>query len=481
MKSPGLELAVTLRAGVSITYRDCQSPRIPKRGARPLQQTTFAVPAPLAAAALELPAWSVVPFALLLLCIAVLPLAAEHWWHQNRNKAIVGALLALPTAAFLAFEQFFAGQPALEALGHEIGKYASFILLLGSLFIVGGGVVLRGDLPPTPWTNAGFLAFGAALANLVGTTGASMLLLRPFLRINRDRRHKAHLPIFFIFLVSNLGGCLTPLGDPPLFMGFLNGVPFHWTLALWPQWLVANTAVLTVFVVWDLLAYRREAPTPSTAPAEPLQIRGVVNLLLLAGIIGGVLLQGLLAETWGQAAEVAGGVVMAAMAGLSLCLTPQQLRRENSFHWGPIVEVAVLFAGIFVTMVPALALLEHRGKDFGLTAPWQYFWLTGVLSAFLDNAPTYLAFGALSVGSGKFEDFSDLAREQPVILQAISCGAVFFGALTYIGNGPNFMVKAMAEEAGYKMPSFFGYLAYSSAILLPVFVVITLLFFPPWR
>jgi Na+/H+ antiporter NhaD/arsenite permease-like protein len=347
---------------------------------------------------------------------------------------------------------------------------------------VSGGIVVSGDMKGTPFVNTGFLAFGAVLANAIGTTGASVLLIRPLLRINSQRRHKNHLPLFFIFLVSNLGGLLTPLGDPPLFLGFLKGVPFFWTLALWPQWLCANGLVVAIFFIWEGLAYRREIPRPATKTPEQqrLGVRGLVNVPLLLGVIGGVLAQSWLAEPWGN---LAGCTVMAVMAGLSLSATPWHLRLANAFTWEPILEVAILFLGLFITMVPALAILGHHREVFQVTEAWQYFWLTGGLSAFLDNAPTYVTFGTLATGPG---DFSLLVHNEvagtadgPLVLAAISCGAVFMGALTYIGNGPNFMVRAIAEQAGYPMPSFFGYLAYSCAILVPVFVLITLLFFLP--
>ncbi len=433
-------------------------------------------------APLDLPVWSVAPFGLLLLSIAVLPLMAEHFWHNNRNKALVTALFGVPVAAYLIGFQLATGRPAAAALLHEVGKYVSFIILLGSLYTVSGGIVLRGDLRATPLTNTAFLAFGAALANLIGTTGASVLLIRPVLRINRERRHTAHLPIFFIFTVSNVGGLLTPLGDPPLFLGFLNGVPFAWTLSLWPQWLVVNGAVLAVFFVWDTLAYRRESAAAlerDDREVEPLRLQGFVNLVLLAGVIGAVLLQGELPEPWG---EVVGGAIMVVLALLSLLLTPGGLRAANDFTWEPIVEVAILFAGIFVAMVPALELLADHGQEFGVSQPWQFFWLTGGLSAFLDNAPTYLTFATMAAGADNFAPLVQgrvAGLDGPRVLAAISCGAVFMGALTYIGNGPNFMVKAIADKAGYKTPAFFGYLLYSCAVLLPVFVLVTFLFFRP--
>jgi Na+/H+ antiporter NhaD/arsenite permease-like protein len=441
---------------------------------------------------------SAVPFALLLLAIATFPLVAGHWWHLNRNKGGVALILAGPVVAYLLYLQWGTGQPGLPALIDAVEEYASFMVLLAALYVVTGGLVLEGGIQGRPLVNVGLLALGSVLANLVGTTGASMLLIRPFLRINRNRPEIRHLPIFFIFTVSNLGGLLTPLGDPPLFLGFLNGVPFEWTLGLWREWLVANGVVLSVFFVWDARAWSRETnrpPLPALeAPGhEPVRVRlrGRVNLPLLAGILAGVLLQSpsvgeaagnwlrhfilcpdlTLAKPWGE-------VVMAAMAVLSLLLTPRGLRRTNHFTWGPIVEVAVVFAGIFVAMVPALELLRANGQRFGLTEAWHYFWLTGLLSAFLDNAPTYLAFATLAAGE---QPMSWLVLHREEVLRAISCGAVFLGAMTYIGNGPNFMVKAISDEMGVKTPSFFGYLAYSLLILGPTFVLITVLFFrPPW-
>jgi Na+/H+ antiporter NhaD/arsenite permease-like protein len=423
---------------------------------------------------LDLPAWSVIPFAILLLCIAILPLAAEHWWHKNRNKAIVSVAVAVPAIIYLAAVQFSSGQPALPTLAHEMFKYISFIILLGSLFIVSGGIVLHGDFAPKPWTNVAFLAVGAVVANVIGTTGASVLLIRPLLRINKPRRNAKHLPVFFVFIVSNVGGLLTPLGDPPLFLGFLNGVPFTWTLTLWREWLLVNGLVLMLFFVLDFVAYRSEPADLEAVPPEqrrPVSIEGLLNLPLLAGVIIGVLIQGMVPGTLGEAL---GAAIMLSMGALSLWFTPAKLRQANGFSWSPIIEVAVLFFGIFVAMVPALELLKLHGKELGITEPWQYFWITGGLSAFLDNAPTYLALATMAAQGG---DIGALASSQPLLLVAISTGAVFMGAMTYIGNGPNFMVKAIAEEAGFKMPTFFGYLGYSCLCLVPVYLVVTWVFF----
>jgi Na+/H+ antiporter NhaD/arsenite permease-like protein len=315
--------------------------------------------------------------------------------------------------------------------------------------------------------NTGFLAVGALLASIVGTTGASMLLIRALLQTNRERRHTVHTVVFFIFLVSNVGGMLTPLGDPPLFLGYLEGVPFTWTLRLWPHWLFLVTALLAVYFVWDSVAYTRETLGDirrDRVETEPLRVRGALNALWLVGVVVAVaLLDAPLRE-----------ISIVAFAGLSLWRTPAAVRRANGFTAGPMVEVAVLFFGIFLTMIPALDLLRTRGGELGVREPWQFFWASGALSSFLDNAPTYMTFLALAQGLG-------LAREvvgvPASLLAAISVGSVAMGANTYIGNAPNFMVKAIAEEAGVKMPSFLGYMLYSGAVLIPLFVVATFVFF----
>lgn len=429
---------------------------------------------------LPLPVWSVAPFVILLLAIAVLPLFAPHFWESNFKKGLVAGILAVPLAGYLCSW----GEAGVYALLHELGEYASFIILLGSLYTVAGCIALRGDIQGRPWINTAFLAVGAILANIIGTTGASILLIRPLLRINSQRKRVSHIPIFFIFIVSNLGGLLTPLGDPPLFLGFLKGVDFIWTLQLWPQWAVANGALLSLFLIWDFLAYSREAASDiqrDKTQIEPLRLEGLVNVIFLVGILVGVLAQSRQLAGTAALPKPAGEIVMVIMAVLSWLFTPRTVRAANKFGWHPILEVAVLFAGIFVTMVPALVLLEQHGADLkqqlNVSEAWHYFWLTGILSSFLDNAPTYVTFATLAAQA---ENFDQLANNQPLILAAISCGAVFMGANTYIGNGPNFMVKAIAEDAKYKMPSFFGYMIYSGLILLPLFVVITLLFFPPW-
>ena len=423
---------------------------------------------------LDVPAWAVLPFVLLLLSIALLPIVAGHFWHNNARKALVALILSGPVVAYLVHLEQTTGAPALARLTHALLDYADFIVLLTALYTVAGGIVVSAHFRPGPAVNAAFLLLGAVLANVIGTTGASMLLIRPVLRINRDRLHNRHVPVFFIFAVSNLGGLLTPLGDPPLFLGFLEGVDFFWTLSLWPVWLVGVGSVLAVFCLWDAVRWRHEPPIPAPTAEDTLRVRGLINVLFLAGILAAVLL---------QSEKVAGGwtlerpwpaLVMLAMAGLSLLATPGKLRAANDFSWGAMIEVAVLFAGIFVTMVPALELLKHPPAGFRLTGPAEYFWLTGLLSAVLDNAPTYMTFATFAAGD---RTLAELMTAEPLILQAISAGAVFMGAMTYIGNGPNFMVKAIAEEAGYRMPTFFGYLGYSTLVLLPIFVLVTTLFF----
>jgi Na+/H+ antiporter NhaD/arsenite permease-like protein len=405
-------------------------------------------------------AYTVLPFIAMLLAIAVLPLGTPHWWEDNRHKLVVSAVLGLPVLVL-----YLARRPA--ALVHMGEDYVSFIVLLAGLFVISGGVLLRGDLSATPLVNSAFLAVGAVLASAVGTTGASMLLIRPLLQTNRERTLRKHTVVFFIFLVSNVGGMLTPLGDPPLFLGYLEGVPFTWTLRLWPQWLLLTGALLLTYFVWDSIAYTREplaALRRDRAQIEPLRLHGSTNAVWLAGVILAV---ALLRAPLREAAIIL-------MAALSLWRTPAAVRRANGFTWYPIIEVAVLFLGIFLTMIPALELLRLRGGELGVRTPAHFFWAAGALSSFLDNAPTYLAFLALGQGLG-------LAREvvgvPEAILAAISVGAVAMGANTYIGNAPNFMVKSIAEQAGVKMPSFFGYMLYSGAILIPLFGLVTLVFF----
>jgi Na+/H+ antiporter NhaD/arsenite permease-like protein len=416
---------------------------------------------------LFLPLWTVLPFAGLLLCIALCPVAVPFFWARHFGKVCLG--FGLPVAGY-----FLVRAP--REILHAVVEYVSFIVLLGSLFVISGGILLRGSLRATPGVNCAALFAGAVLANVLGTTGASMVLIRPLLRANAHRKRASHVVVFFIFVVSNIGGSLTPIGDPPLLLGYLRGVPFLWTLgAMWPLWLAACGLVIAVFYLVDRRAYALEG-VEAGDPAEileragaagavdaPVSIAGKINLVLLAVVIGAVLLPTPYRET-----------AMMAAALLSVWKTPAAVREENEFTYHPIEEVAILFAGIFATMIPALLILKARGGELGLTSPAHFFWASGGLSGFLDNAPVYLAFFSIAQGTGGTRLVAGVSRP---ILQAISAGSVFMGANSYIGNAPNFMVKAIAEEAGVRMPSFFGYMAWSFGVLLPVFALITFLFF----
>ncbi len=442
-----------------------------------------------------LPLWSIIPFGGILLSIALFPLFAPHFWHAHFAK--VSAVWALVFA--IPFLIAFRGGALYQILHIYLVDYIPFIILLWSLFTVSGGIHVGGSLRGTPALNTLLILIGTILASWMGTTGASMVLIRPVLRANRERKHKVHIICFFIFLVSNIGGSLTPLGDPPLFLGFLHGVPFFWTFHILPHMAVMVGLVLGLFFLVDTILYRREEKTEA-APAgekEPIRISGLYNLLFLLGIIGGILMSG----TWrpGTGLDVYGVHVptqniarestLVLMGLLSIFVTPKAVRKANEFGWFPIKEVAYLFAGIFMTIIPALAILRAGSEGclaFLLDAvkePVHYFWVTGALSSFLDNAPTYLTFfnsalGQFFAGAPEPTAVAGLIAERAVYLKAISAGAVFMGANTYIGNAPNFMVRSIAEEQGIPMPSFFGYMfRYSIPILVPLYVVVSFVFF----
>lgn len=421
------------------------------------------------------PLWTTVFFAVMLLAIAILPLTPlHHWWESNLNKLIVGAALAAYPLLWITVIE-----PNFHALEETLHEYVSFIILLGTLFYVSGGVLLTGDLKATPRTNLTFLAFGTLIASFVGTTGASMLLIRPVLRTNLERRYKVHVVVFFIFLVSNVGGALLPIGDPPLFLGYLQGVPFTWTLSLWPHMLAVVVVLLTIFYAMDHHFYKRESPTSialDNANIEPLRVEGLTNAIWLFAIVMCVAF--IRPEHGFMVREVA----MVACAVASKFTTQKGVRQRNQFSWFPILEVAALFIGIFLTMIPALEILKAHGGELGVDTPLRFFWVTGALSSFLDNAPTYLVFfktaqGMVEQGILMSPDMVSSVGIPTTILQAISVGAVFMGANTYIGNGPNFMVKAIAEEQRVEMPSFFGYMRWSGLILVPTFILVTLIFF----
>jgi Na+/H+ antiporter NhaD/arsenite permease-like protein len=434
--------------------------------------------------------WSIIPFIGILLSIALLPLIPRtaHWWEHNRNRLLVSLVFAGVTIGYYLAAYDVA--KTFHVLEHAIlEEYVPFIVLLFSLYVISGGVSLKGDLAAHPATNTAFLAVGALTASLVGTTGASMLLIRPLLQTNSERQHVRHTVVFFIFLVSNIGGCLLPIGDPPLFLGYLKGVPFLWTLHFWLEWAFLCGVLLTMYYIWDTVMYRREDP-PHIAADEsqikPLRVEGKINFVFLLAVVlcvafikPGEPLPGSSVMAFAFLREMA----MLTIAGLSLLVTRKKIRADNQFNYAAILEVAALFIGIFIAMQPPLEILRAGGEQIGsvLDAPWKFFWTTGLLSSFLDNAPTYLVFFEVAnsmthqPGPGVLQ-LLDGNYIRADLLTAISLGAVFMGANTYIGNGPNFMVKSIAEQSGVKMPGFFGYMAYSVGILVPLFLVMTWIF-----
>jgi len=439
-----------------------------------------------------LSAWWALPFAGMLLSIAIMPLAIPHVWHHHFGKIAAGWALLLLVPFAMTQGAGLTGGMLVHVL---LAEYIPFIVLLTALFTVAGGIYVRGNLHGSPGLNTAIMGIGAVLASFMGTTGASMLLIRPLIRANDNRKHVAHVIVFFIFIVSNAGGSLTPLGDPPLFLGFLKGVDFFWTLkTIFPETLFLVAALLLIFYLIDSHWYRKEGvqradPTPDD---KGFGIEGGVNFVLLLVVAVLVLMSG----TWkpGVAFDVFGTEVelqqivrdgaLIAVTFISLAITRRSVREDNQFSWAPMQEVAKLFIGIFVTMVPVLAMLKAgEAGPFaavvrsvtgpgGEPLPWAYFWYTGALSSFLDNAPTYLVFFNLAGG-----DPQVLMTTGAATLAAISAGAVFMGANTYIGNAPNFMVKAIAEDRGIRMPSFFGYMAWSGCILIPLFIVMTFIWF----
>ncbi|HVN36925.1 MAG TPA: sodium:proton antiporter [Myxococcota bacterium] len=435
-----------------------------------------------------LPVWTIAPFAGMLLAIALLPLAAPNFWSHDGNRAAVAAGFALPVLVYLPAAHGAAGTHVLLEKGAE---YVSFLALITSLFVISGGIHVRGSLSGTPLMNTALLALGALLASWIGTTGASVLLIRPLLRANETRERKAHIVVFFIFIVSNCGGLLTPLGDPPLFLGFLKGVPFEWTLRLWKEWLLVNGGLLVIFDLLDQAIFAREererpgSQLEEVQIHEPIAIEGAHNVAWLLGVVAVIYAAGRgLGHGGTPWAFGVQELCMLALATLSYVATDDRIHARNHFSFAPIVEVAILFAGIFATMAPALLLLNAHAAGFGIREPWHFFWASGALSSFLDNAPTYLTFAATACGlDGIPPDGRYLAHylaqgpHAHATLAAISCGSVLMGANTYIGNGPNFMVKAIAEQRGVAMPGFFGYMAWSGAVLIPVFALSTFVFF----
>ena len=439
--------------------------------------------------------WSL-PFALLLLAIAVLPImpVAHHWWERNTFKLAISLVLGSVVVGHYALRGYgYDGKPAgmesvLAVLEHALLRdFIPFLVLITSLYVISGGVQLKGDLRSVPGVNTSFLALGAVVASLVGTTGASMILIRPLLQTNRDREHVRHTVVFFIFLVSNIGGCLLPTGDPPLFLGYLQGVPFLWTFSLIGPWLFCVTTLLAVYFVWDTRAYRRETRAhlaDDRRHDSPPRLHGGINLLWLLGVLMAVALVvpgRPLPGTEIVAVDYLREGIMLALAGLSWFTTPHGLRKETEYSNAAILEVACLFLGIFLTMQVPIEILQSRGAELGLTTPTHFFWATGSLSSVLDNAPTYLVFleTGRSIANHEGASLVDLigGSIRHDILAAISLGAVFMGANTYIGNAPNMMVKLIAEQRRVRMPSFFGYMVYSVCILVPLFGLVSLIFF----
>jgi Na+/H+ antiporter NhaD/arsenite permease-like protein len=454
-----------------------------------------ALPAAVQAAELDgaaFSAWWGLPFAGLLLSIAVFPLAALHVWHHHYGKITAAWALAFLLPFAVVFGPGTAGAAFVHAL---LAEYLPFIILLVALFTAAGGIYVRGNLRGSPGLNTALMAIGAVLASLMGTTGASMLLIRPLIRANDNRKHVAHVVVFFIFIVSNVGGSLTPLGDPPLFLGFLKGVDFFWTAQhIFPETLFMVGALLVIFYAIDRYWYRKEGcePTDPTPDTQAFGLDGAINFLPLLAVMGLVLMSGVWKPgiAWNvfgtpvELQQIVRDVTLVGVTLVSLAITPRGVREANQFSWAPMQEVAKLFAGIFLTMIPVLAMLKagEAGAFAAVTRavtgpegqllPWAYFWFTGSLSSFLDNAPTYLVFFNLAGGDPQL-----LMTTLAPTLAAISAGAVFMGANTYIGNAPNFMVKAIAEDRGIRMPSFFGYMAWSGAILVPLFIVVTFIWF----
>lgn len=489
------------------------------------------------------------PFVGILLSIAILPLLRKthHWWEENRNKLLIALILAAitllyyglrgtgypkheahaadehavatqPTEAPAPDEHAVATQPAeapapahaaaqqrydpgwqtiLAVLDHAVFKeYVPFIVLLFSLYVIAGGIVVRGDIQAKPSVNTAIIGIGGLLASFIGTTGSAMLLIRFLLKTNSERHYKVHTVVFFIFVAANIGGTLLPIGDPPLFLGYLRGVPFFWTLGLWQYWLFMLVIVLGVYFVWDSWAYKRESPEAirlDETRVQPMHVTGLVNIIWLVGVVAAVATldpsKPFPGTNWKPVIHFGTyeftyirECVQLLMALLSWITTQIALRRENQFNFGAIGEVACLFIGIFITMQVPIEILQAKGAELGLNQPWHFFWATGVLSSFLDNAPTYVVYfetaGALPVvGVQMMTDLKTATGSIPIpLLIAISCGAVFMGANTYIGNGPNFMVKSIAEQSGVKMPSFFGYMLYSGVVLIPTFLLVMVVF-----
>lgn len=445
----------------------------------------------------EVELWALIPFAVMLLGIAVCPFVVGEWWEKNVNKLIFSLVLAVPTAIYLYINGM--GERVVHQMLYD---YVPFITLLCALFVVTGGMCRSGYLEPKPSTNTLILAVGFLLASFIGTTGAAMLLVRMLIDINRTRRNKIHTMLFFTAIVANCGGLLTPLGDPPLFLLYLRGVEFTWFFNLLPQWLFSGGMLLLLYYIADSHYYKNEkkldemwhlhearyhaeaqVKTPEQQERQKTEFKGVINLFYLAIILFAVAFinPGQIPEMGEHDAPIymkfLREIVLVAVIVLSMLTTKRSVRADNHFTWAPIMEVAVLFIGIFATMTPAMIYLNANAASLGLDESWQFYYSTGMLSSFLDNAPTAVAFYTIATGLPVAEGVATVAGIPEILMKAVSLGAVFFGSMTYIGNGPNFMIKSIAEENGIAMPSFFGYIfKFSLIVLLPVYVLVQLLF-----
>ena len=426
-----------------------------------------------------IPAWMLIPFVVMLLCIAIFPLTKlEEWWEHNLHKLYVSLILGVPVGIWLC----------VNGMSHELAHqmsydYVPFILLLMALFVTTGGICIKGDLKATPAINSTILAIGWILASFMGTTGAAMLLIRMLIQTISERQYKVHTILFFIAIVANCGGLLTPLGDPPLFLLFQKGAEFTWFFNLTPEWAVTGLLLLGTYFALDTYYYKKEPKQnleKDNTNIEPIKVNGLINILWLLCVIGATMfinpkyIQAMGEHDAPFYLRLLREWVFIIIIILSMATTKKQTRKDNNYSWTPILEVACVFCGIFATMTPALMFLEGMKEQIQevLSQPWQFLYGTGLLSAFLDNAPTAMVFNSMAPSG----DIAGLAND--AFLGAISVGAVFFGALTYIGNGPNFMVKSIAEQSGIKMPSFFGYMIkFSLIICLPIYIIVQLIFF----
>ena len=430
----------------------------------------------------EIELWALIPFGLMLASIAILPLVAEHWWENNLHKLYVALGLALPASIYLIANGMTA------QLEHQmLFDYIPFIVLLGALFVVTGGIHIKGDIQASPLNNTIILFIGYLLASFIGTTGAAMLLIRLLIEINQQREYKTHTVLFFIALVANCGGILTPLGDPPLFLLYLRGADFLWFSKLWVEWLTVGAILLALYYTVDhYFYYKKEQLANIMADMreqKKIEFSGLINVVYLIGIVLSVLFlnPSYFPEMGDHHAPIyirfMREIVLITLGALSLFTTKKNVREENKFSWEPILEVAYVFIGIFATMTPALIYLNANAASLGINAPWQFYYASGTLSAFLDNSPTAVAFHTVALGLPNEAGTTLVAGVSEIILRAIALGSVFFGAMTYIGNGPNFMVKAIAEQSGIKMPSFFGYMTkFSLVVLLPIYIIVQLIF-----